>query len=297
MIAVDGNAAKALGDLIRDQWRVAGIVVKPPPVETGPWPLSLRPDFENVLVGIARAQPRWKSSPPVREVEALYVEAIACARKWIYIENQYLASATIAEALAARLGERDGPDIVAITHMHTLHMFDRPAMGPPQDVWIKRLYAADRWKRLRIYAPLTASKKPIYVHSKTMIVDDWLLHAGSANLNNRSMGFDSECDLSIDAYSNDDNSEIIRGVIRKLLIQLIACHLGRKFEEVDSMLARTGGLIRCIDGLESGDGGRLLPVQAPRPSWIREMIGERQFFDPHGRDDNLRPWRRPPLLR
>ena len=35
------------------------------------------------------------------------------------------------------------------------------------------------------------------VHSKVMIVDDTLLRIGSANLNNRSMGTDTECDLAV----------------------------------------------------------------------------------------------------
>ena len=39
----------------------------------------------------------------------------------------------------------------------------------------------------------------VMVHSKLMIVDDVLLHVGSANLNNRSIGLDTECDLAIEA--------------------------------------------------------------------------------------------------
>jgi phosphatidylserine/phosphatidylglycerophosphate/cardiolipin synthase-like enzyme len=143
---------------------------------------------------------------------------------------------------------------------------------------------------------LTSSKQPIYVHSKMMIVDDRLLHVGSANLNNRSMGFDSECDLSIDAFS-DGGAEKVQGAIRKLLVRLIARHLGRTEKDTASALARAGGLIGCIESLDSADGGRLLRVKPPHPSRLREALGERQFFDPHGRDDNLRPWRRPPLLR
>ena len=37
------------------------------------------------------------------------------------------------------------------------------------------------------------------VHSKVMIVDDRFLRIGSANLNNRSMGTDTECDLAVEA--------------------------------------------------------------------------------------------------
>ena len=37
------------------------------------------------------------------------------------------------------------------------------------------------------------------IHSKVMVVDGRLLRIGSANINNRSMGADSECDLAIEA--------------------------------------------------------------------------------------------------
>ena len=37
------------------------------------------------------------------------------------------------------------------------------------------------------------------VHAKVMIVDDRSARVGSANLSNRSMGLDTECDLVLDA--------------------------------------------------------------------------------------------------
>ncbi len=46
------------------------------------------------------------------------------------------------------------------------------------------------------------------VHSKVMIVDDGFLRVGSANLNNRSMGADTECDLAFEA-SCDEHREFI----------------------------------------------------------------------------------------
>ena len=41
------------------------------------------------------------------------------------------------------------------------------------------------------------------VHSKVMIVDDRFLRIGSANINNRSMGADTECDLAFEATTED----------------------------------------------------------------------------------------------
>ena len=50
-----------------------------------------------------------------------------------------------------------------------------------------------------VYPSVTNGERAIdtMVHSKLMIVDDRILRIGSANLNNRSMGTDTECDLAI----------------------------------------------------------------------------------------------------
>ena len=42
------------------------------------------------------------------------------------------------------------------------------------------------------------------IHSKVMVVDDFLLRIGSANLNNRSMGTDTECDLAFAATGDEE---------------------------------------------------------------------------------------------
>ncbi len=46
------------------------------------------------------------------------------------------------------------------------------------------------------------------VHSKVMIVDDVLLRIGSANLNNRSFGLDTECDLAFEAQTPEHRKSI-----------------------------------------------------------------------------------------
>ncbi len=53
--------------------------------------------------------PRYKEYDEVREIECLYLDSIAKARKYIYIENQYLSSYRIGEAIKERLVEKDGP--------------------------------------------------------------------------------------------------------------------------------------------------------------------------------------------
>ena len=66
---------------------------------------------------------------------------------------------------------------------------------------LRRLRELDAHGRLRAYFPDHAGLRDhcIDLHSKLMLVDDQLLRAGSANLNNRSLGLDTECDRAIEA--------------------------------------------------------------------------------------------------
>jgi phosphatidylserine/phosphatidylglycerophosphate/cardiolipin synthase-like enzyme len=54
---------------------------------------------------------------------------------------------------------------------------------------------------------------PICVHAKMTIVDDEVLHAGSSNMNNRSMRLDTECDVTIDAAHPGNEGAARRGKI------------------------------------------------------------------------------------
>ncbi len=98
------------------------------------------------------------------------------------------------------------------------------------------------------------------IHSKVMIVDDRLLRIGSANLNNRSMGTDTECDLVVEAASERRAPRITRDsqyIARRALRQ-------RCRREVAAALARTGSLVRVADEL-TRKGHRLLPIEDGEP--------------------------------
>ncbi|HEX2801570.1 MAG TPA: phospholipase, partial [Phenylobacterium sp.] len=116
MMMVDGEAARVLGDLVRRRWRHAtGETVDPPPDAGGdPWPDHVPAQLTEVEVGIARTEPDWKRRPMVSEIRKLTLACIADARDTIYLENQYFTSPLITEALAARLAEPDGPQVVLI---------------------------------------------------------------------------------------------------------------------------------------------------------------------------------------
>ena len=58
-----------------------------------------------------------------------------------------------------------------------------------------------------------------------MVVDDRLLTLGSANTTNRSLGLDSELNLTWEARKRLDGEEL-RGTIRRLRVSLLAEHAG-----------------------------------------------------------------------
>lgn len=108
-IMVSGPAAAALGDLARERWfRTTGRRLKTPRAQgiqnnSDPWPAHVRPEIENVELGISRTEPEYGKQAEVREVEQLLLDSIASARESIYIEAQYFAAHKVGEALRKRL--------------------------------------------------------------------------------------------------------------------------------------------------------------------------------------------------
>lgn len=284
---LDGEAAKALGELARARWlRATG--ERPPPGQSGVpcWPEGLGVDFHDVMVAICRTEPAYaiEGSPEqreVREIEALYLAAIREARRAIYIETQYFASHRVACAMAERLGEPDGPDIVVINPRTADGWLEETVMGAARSTLLARIRAADRHGRFRIYAPVTARRKDIYVHAKIMIVDDRFLKVGSSNLNNRSMGLDTECDLAIDAENGQADAAGIQRAIAAIRDRFLAEHLGLRPDDVQMAVTRSGGsLIGAIEALRRDKGRSLVPLQIDPPSGGEAAMADSRMLDP-----------------
>lgn len=118
-------------------------------------------------------------------------------------------------------------------------------------------WEADEHRRLGIYYPVTDGGAAIYVHSKVMVVDDRLLRIGSSNLNNRSMGFDSECDVAIEVDPGSGDGQLRRR-ITGVRDDLVSEHLGDTVDEFQNATAGTNSLLKVIEELR-GDGKTLRP--------------------------------------
>jgi len=295
IMAVDGGVAHCLGDLARLRWLAAcgERLDSATPGEEDHWPEELRPDFRDVDIAIARTRGEVPDWPEIREIEALFVDLIAAARRFVYIETQYFASRVVAEAVGKRLAEPDGPEFVVVNPKEGYGWLDESVMGPARAELVKALERKDRYGRFRIYTPVTEGGADIYVHAKIMVVDDHVLRVGSANLNNRSMGLDSECDLMIDArLPANAGSE---ATIRRLRADLIAEHLGADPAEVAASCEKTGSLIATIERLR-GQGRTLLPFRPPEFVAPLKAVAKSEILDPESADEEFEPRARHRLL-
>ncbi|MDT5017438.1 MAG: hypothetical protein QOD39_3598 [Mycobacterium sp.] len=278
--AVDGAAARALGELARARWHTATAQsLAPVDAKHATWPTKLDPSLRDVEIGISRTLPELDGRSEIREVEALNLAAIAAARHTIYLENQYLAARRIVDALAARLRENDGPEIVIVLPRRGNNRLERETMDGARHRLIQVLWAADEHRRLGVYWPATDGGIPIYIHSKVMVVDDRLLRVGSSNLNNRSMGFDSECDVAIEADSNSSRDDEVRRQITSVRHQLVSEHLGVSVSELETATLETRSLLKAVEALRER-GKRLRPFTEQTVADEASPLAENDLMDP-----------------
>lgn len=253
-MAVDGAAARALGDLVADRWqRATGKTMERPTASAGdPWPAGVTADFTEIAVGIARTHAGFEDIPETREVEALFLRSIALARRLIYIENQYLTADRVAKALCDRLREAPELEVVIVGPDEPHGWLEARSMGAGRVRFCRCLERGGVRDRVRLLSPYVTAggeRAPVMVHAKVMIVDDILLRIGSANLNNRSMGLDSECDLAIEATDDEQ-----RRAVAEARNRLLAEHLGAEPAEIEAALAEGGSLVALLE--RGDDGGR-----------------------------------------
>ena len=152
-------------------------------------------------------------------------------------------------------------------------------MGRGRSRVLAHIRSADRYGRFRIYRPVTANGQPIYVHAKVMIVDDRVLKIGSSNLNNRSMGLDTECDLAVEAASDQGTDRAVAAGIRGLRNALLGEHLGVPPDEVARSHSRTGSLITTIEALRREAGRTLVPLDASAVEVVKPL-SDGELLDP-----------------
>jgi phosphatidylserine/phosphatidylglycerophosphate/cardiolipin synthase-like enzyme len=157
-----------------------------------------------------------------------YTRALRQAQRLIYLENQYLWSPDIVDALIAAMNTQHAEPF-RIVIVLPARAYDGKW---DNDQHVARLREVDAGRGMvSVYCPYTSGPtigvhafayRPIYVHAKVAIIDDEWLTVGSANLNNRGLITDSE----INAVVRDPE------LARNLRIALWAEHLALPREQV-----------------------------------------------------------------
>ena len=292
---VSGEAARMIRDVARRRWQRTTNESVSSEIDA----MTIRPalvaDMVQAPAAIALTEPGLIGKRGRYEARRLTRDAIAAAQQHIYVETQYLASTGVGGVLARRLKEPDGPEVAVIVTKTSHGLIEKFAMGNNRDRLIRRLKRADRFDRLRVMYAVTSddngAEQEIIVHSKLIIIDDRFVRVGSSNLNNRSEGLDTECDLALEA-----DCPAHQEAIASLRHRLIAEHLGvspvevRDAERSGSMLGAIAALNIRERGLrefevdpDRGETGMLLwsaLVDPRRPYWPLQKLRLRlgRFF-------------------
>jgi phospholipase D1/2 len=278
--AVDGDAARSLGQLCRERWRLAGgpetVALAPPGVTI--WPDCLDVDLSDIPVAIARTVPAYDGRQGVNEIRQLHLDAIKAADQSLLFENQYFTSGLIADTIARRLAEPLGPEVLIISPKKQSGWLEEITMGVLRARLHDHLRRADIHHRYRMMSPQLdeIDNGALNVHSKVFFADDRLLCIGSANLSNRSMACDTECSLCIEAVG--DEYERIAAGIARMRARLLAEHLATTTELVQKIF-RDKGLLSATQQLSESPRRLVVldPVVAPE---LNALIPQQSLFDP-----------------
>jgi phosphatidylserine/phosphatidylglycerophosphate/cardiolipin synthase-like enzyme len=125
-----------------------------------------------------------------------YLRAIRSAKRFIYLENQFLWSPEIVDALRDKLQRPPSPEFRIVLLLPSKANSGEDDTLGQLAVLAEADHDGTRFLAATLYARsagLTAA--PVYVHAKVGIVDDEWLTLGSANLNDHSLFNDTEVNV------------------------------------------------------------------------------------------------------
>ncbi|MGQ9427076.1 VTT domain-containing protein [Gilvimarinus sp. F26214L] len=249
---VAGPVVEHFAELVRWRWnRVADIpavpirelkrddLAAPPPT----WPKAFPPLFRKIPCAIARTIPFMDDAEPSQEVRHMLLDLIARAERFIYLENQFASRQEIAEALNARLRACKGLRVLVVSSYRPKGTVECEAYWASRIDFKNILEQGVEKHRVQMLYSSAHDQEGNFghkrIHSKVTVVDDQYLIVGSANLSNRSMTLDTECDLVFAA-----GNEIQQRQIAHVRNDLIGEHCGRSDQAVERILRGRKGLIK-----------------------------------------------------
>ncbi len=224
------------------------------------------------VVQVLRTYPARRPAYPFarrgeRSVAAAYRKALRRARRLVYLEDQYLWSAEVAELFAEALQREPELHVVAVVPRFPDQggRVARPPnlVGRQDALDVVQRAGGDR---VRVYDLENAAGTPVYVHAKVCVIDDVWASVGSDNLNLRSWTHDSELSCAVVDEERDDREprdpgglgEGARRFARDLRLELWREHVDATGdEELVDPLAGAEALHRAALALDAWhEGGR-----------------------------------------
>jgi phosphatidylserine/phosphatidylglycerophosphate/cardiolipin synthase-like enzyme len=199
-------------------------------------------DAPHVPVQVVRTIPKGFypfAEDGIHGIGHAYLAAIGEAKRFIYLENQYLWSPEVVDALIEAMNRpREEPFriVILLPAKAFTGKYDN-------DEHVRTLQEADNGRGIfAAYAPYSGGPAlgptgyhylPVYVHAKVGIIDDEWLTVGSANLNTR--GFVTDSEINVQAIAPE--------IAKSLRVRLWADHLHLPEDEI-----KAADPIAMIDG-------------------------------------------------
>lgn len=294
-----GPVARDLAEIFKARWKVANGEDLELPAEPDNAVAELTPTVplsaERVAISRTQHCAICGGEKSVREIRQLFLDAIDAAENLIYIENQYFSSEALYNGLLRRMAskKRSPLEVVLIIAKDAEGLLEQLSIGIAQNRIIRRLQqvARDNGHHLGIYHPASVAadgtELPTYIHSKCLLVDDRFLSIGSANMNNRSMGYDTELNVSWEARQED--RDLARS-IADARVDLLAEHTGQNDEKGRQALSRIQGLVEHLNQLAKGGSTRLryhpLESVSEEYRWVVTLLPDGLPFDSERSEDS-----------
>lgn len=221
-IQVTGPICDEIQSLVGKRWRMLSSI---------PFPEVRKPNAKQevqsghkVYLSRTYCQIDYCDQMPVltRQIEFLFKDMIYSAENRIILEGQYYWSKILNDLLISKMVAMKGKRfeiILILSELQNIKSLTRYMTAYEAGLLRKLQMAADYYGvKLILGSPAVCSAdkgislppKPIYIHSKVIVIDDQFLSIGSANLATRALRLDTEVQLTLKASSEYERCHIRR---------------------------------------------------------------------------------------
>jgi phosphatidylserine/phosphatidylglycerophosphate/cardiolipin synthase-like enzyme len=224
-VQVTGPICQILQEHVAMRWSTISTVPFPrvPHTDSGTRPDSGHTVYFSRTLSEVERMPKKRGM--VREVEFLFRDLIQSAKKRIILEGQYYWSNVISDMLISKVHAMRGQDfelILVLAELQWIRSLTRYMM-PYELSLMHKLASAARFSgvRLTIGSPYVQARsegttgevlppRPIYIHSKLLVIDDHFLSIGTANFATRALRLDTEIHMTLEAKTEAEKEHIRR---------------------------------------------------------------------------------------